>query len=87
MQAYAKIFERDNMRLLLKPTGMGETRDFASNNVDSYMKRGFRLAPNVDLTPLQGRKEDVDRGIIEAVQQSRELNNLLIMPPSFCAWF
>ena len=69
LQVYAKIFERDNMRLLLKPVVMGETRDFASSNVDSFVKRGLRLAPNVDLTPLQERKEDVDRGIVEAVQQ------------------
>ena len=86
MQVYAKILERDNMRLLLKTAGVGETRDFAASNVDSYVKRGLRLAPIVDLTPQQERKEDVDRGILEAVQQSKEMRNLLSMSPSFCAW-
>ena len=79
LQVYAKIFERDNMRLLLKPVVMGETRDFASSNVDSFVKRGLRLAPNVDLTRDCGGGAAEQRDAELAVDVSVLLRLVLVM--------
>lgn len=85
MQGYSRIVERENTKLLVKPS-MLEIRDFTSTNVDSFMKRGLKLAPNVDGS-THDTKEEVDKGILTAVQESKEVRNLLRMSPSFCAWF
>ena len=42
------------------------------------MKRGLKLAPNVDGS-THDTKEEVDKGILTAVQESKEISDQLIM--------
>lgn len=84
---YTKVFERENVRLLLKPQSMNENvKDCILNNFSTILSRGLKYAPNVDVKFLE-TMEDVDKEIREAVRISKDVNYLTQASPSFCAWF
>lgn len=85
---YMMVFERENIRLLLKPKNMSdrEVKEAINTNVNMILSRGKKYAPNVDVK-LVDMKEDVDKEIREAVRISKDIHYLTQASPSFCAWF
>ena len=85
---YSRVFERENVRLLLKPRNMNErdVKESIITNVNSILSRGLKYAPNVEVKFLESM-EDVDKEIREAVRISKDVNYLTKASPSFCAWF
>lgn len=85
---YTKVFERENIRLLMKPKSMNEreVKDIIVANVNSILLRGMKYAPNVDVKLLES-KDDVDKEIRDAIRISEDVHYLTQASPSFCAWF
>ena len=82
------MFERENVRLLLKPKNMndGDVKNMISSNISITLGRAKKYAPNVD-EKIVDSKEDVDKDIRDAVKMSKDVNYLIKSSTSFCAWF
>ena len=87
LEGYLRVFEKENMRVLVKKgVNEREVRDAANQNYEAMMRRGRQFAPNVDVKLLE-TKEAVEKELRVAVQLSEDVDALLKTSPSFAAWF